>query len=85
MNKEIEELKQKIDYFETKREEILAAINSLKGQRELLNGQKTELITELNNIDCKNSKDLEEKINQLKFEIDSFRIDIPDDILCNLQ
>jgi len=85
MSKEINELKEKIDYFEGKREEILAAINSLKGQKEVLDAHKSELVQELSKVGCKNSKELDEKIKTLKKEIDTFKIEIPDEILCGLR
>lgn len=85
MSQEINQLRDKVEYFETKREEILAALNSLKGQKEVLDSQKSELLEELKKFGCKNSKELEDKIASLKTEIDNFKIDIPDEILCNLR
>lgn len=85
MSQEIKDLKNKIEYFETKKEQILAVINSLKGQKELLDSQKAELLEELKTVGCKNSKELEDKIIALRKEIDEFKIDIPDEILCNLK
>lgn len=85
MSQEINQLRDKVEYFENKREEILAALNSLKGQKEVLDSQKSDLLEELKKFDCKNSKELEDKIASLKTEIDNFKIDIPDEILCNLR
>ena len=82
---ELEKIKEKIEYYEQKREEIMAALNSVKGQKEMLESQKEELTAELLKVECKNSKELEAKINQLKSELDQIKIEIPDDILCNLQ
>lgn len=85
MSNKLNELRTKIEYYEDKREEILAAINSLKGQKELLDVQKTELLEELKKFDCKNSKELEDKINSLQKEIDEFRVELPQEILNGLK
>ena len=77
------EIKEKLEYYEEQKENVLAAFNSLKGQKSVLESQKQELLAELEKVGCKNSKELDAKILALETEINEFKIEIPDE-LCNL-